>query len=119
MNAFRKLKNKIDMELHEFVARTNVYLTDEIYVKVQEEYMASDMDKDAFCDWWKENRQLAVTKHMAMEVYRGMGKVEEYREQYRRLADHRNTLQAQVSQRNLRIKELEAVLATLKAIANA
>ncbi len=104
------------MELHEFVARTNVYLTDEIYAKVQEEYMASEMDKDAFCAWWKENRQLAVTKHMAMEVYRGIGKVEEYREQYSRLADYRNKLQAQVSQRNLRIKELEAELAALKTL---
>lgn len=107
------------MELYEFTARTNTYLTDEIFAKVHEEYMASNMDKDAFCDWWRENRQLAVTKHMAMEVYRQMGKVEEYREQYSRLADLRNTLQAQVCQRNLRIKELEAELATLKELVNA
>lgn len=107
------------MELHEFVARTNVYLTDEIFAKVHEEYMASEMDKDAFCQWWIENRQLSVTKHMAMEVYRQMGKVEGYREQYSHVADLRNDLQAQVSQRNLRIKELEAELAKLKEIINA
>lgn len=107
------------MELHEFVARTNVYLTDEIYAKVHEEYMASEMDKDTFCQWWIENRQLSVTKHMAMEVYRQMGKVEGYREQYSHVADLRNDLQAQVSQRNLRIKELEAELAKLKEITNA
>lgn len=106
------------MELHEFVARTNVYLTDEIFAKVNEEYMASDMDKDTFCIWWKENRQLTVTKHMAMEVYRQMGKVEGYKEHYSRLADNRNTLQAQVCQRNLRIKELEAELAELKELEN-
>lgn len=75
------------MELHEFVARTNVYLTDEIFAKVHEEYMASEMDKDAFCQWWIENRQLSVTKHMAMEVYRQMGKVEGYREQYSHVAN--------------------------------
>ena len=36
------------MELYEFAARTNTYLTDELFAKVHEEYMASDMDKDAF-----------------------------------------------------------------------
>lgn len=104
---------------HEFEARTNVYLTDEIFDKVHEEYMESGMDKDAFCQWWIENRQLSATKHMAMEVYRQMGKVQSYREQFSHVADLRNDLQSQVSQRNLRIKELEAELAKLKDFINA
>ena len=107
------------MELHEFIDRTNFYLTDEIFAKVHEEYVASEMDKDAFCAWWVKNRQLSVTKHMTMEVYRQMGKVEGYKEQYSNLADHRNTLQGELSKRNLRIKELEAKLAELKELVNA
>lgn len=104
------------MTQQEFETRTNVYLTDEIFAKVHEEYMANDMDKDAFCKWWVKNRQFAVTKQMAMEVYFQKAKVEEYREQYSILADNRNKWQAQCMDACKKLRELKTRVAELEAL---
>ena len=36
----------------EFTARTGFTPTDKIYKEIERQYMASDLDKDAFCKQW-------------------------------------------------------------------
>lgn len=43
------------MTQYEFQSRAGVKVTPQEFEHINEVYMMTDMDKDAFCKWWKKN----------------------------------------------------------------
>lgn len=44
------------MQKQEFIQRTGIYPTNQLYAVIEQYYMDCDMDKDTFCAQYKENR---------------------------------------------------------------
>lgn len=116
-------KNSKKMTQYEFEARTNIYLTIDAFEVVNNEYMESNMDKDAFCKWWLKNRLHSFSKELAHESYKQQGRLEGYKEQYAVVADRNSQLRNELSaaqrearERQLRINELENGNGHLQAI---
>ena len=52
----------------EFYSRTQVHVTEDMFNKIHEDYMKSDLDKDAFCKQWKRKHAAEATKQLVDQI---------------------------------------------------
>lgn len=102
------------MLLSEFIERTNFYPSAEEFERINNDYMESDLDKDAFCARWKRRELRNASARMANEIVRLNQKLESYNkyvvlseEEYRSLRSQITDLVSEVTAANLRLKNFK------------
>lgn len=78
------------MTKQEFETRTGLTVTSNEYTYIERVYMASNLQKDEFCNEWKKNRSLAGSNlvcDLVMEIEALRGSYETLHKEYTRACD--------------------------------
>ena len=99
---------------NDFAARQGVELTPELFEETRREYAESGMSKAEFFKWWRRNRRRSMTRRMAVDCILLAGRVADLTAQLARRAESDVVMVATLRRRDLRIKELEGMVESLK-----
>lgn len=72
----------------EFTQRTQIWVTEELFNELNKQYVASPLDKDAWCKQYKRKHELDITKAMADEIMRLRAELDE--ERFKRVQERRH-----------------------------
>ena len=72
----------------EFTQRTQIWVTEELFNELNKQYVASPLDKDAWCKQYKRKHELDVTKAMVDEIIRLRAELDE--ERFKRVQERRH-----------------------------
>jgi hypothetical protein len=72
----------------EFTQRTQIWVTEELFNELNKQYVASPLDKDAWCKQYKRKHELDVTKAMVDEIMRLRAELDE--ERFKRVQERRH-----------------------------
>lgn len=72
----------------EFTQRTQIWVTEELFNELNKQYVASPLDKDAWCKQYKRRHELDVTKAMVDEIMQLRAELEE--ERFKRVQERRH-----------------------------
>ena len=72
----------------EFIQRTQIWVTEELFNELNKQYVASPLDKDAWCKQYKRKHELDITKAMADEIMRLRAELDE--ERFKRVQERRH-----------------------------
>ena len=72
----------------EFTQRTQIWVTEELFNELNKQYVASPLDKDAWCKQYKRRHELDVTKAMVDEIMRLRAELDE--ERFKRVQERRH-----------------------------
>lgn len=83
-----QLNNLSNMLQTEFTQRTQIWVTAELFEELNKQYVASPLDKDAWCKQYKRKHELDVTKAMVDEIMQLRAALVE--EQQKRILERRH-----------------------------
>lgn len=83
-----QLNNLSNMLQTEFTQRTQIWVTVELFEELNKQYVASPLDKDAWCKQYKRKHELDVTKAMVDEIMQLRAALVE--EQQKRILERRH-----------------------------
>ena len=83
-----QLNNLSNMLQTEFTQRTQIWVTAELFEELNKQYVASQLDKDAWCKQYKRKHELDVTKAMVDEIMQLRAALVE--EQQKRILERRH-----------------------------
>ena len=72
----------------EFTQRTQIWVTEELFNELNKQYVASPLDKHAWCKQYKRKHELDITKAMADEIMRLRAELDE--ERFKRVQERRH-----------------------------